>query len=286
MLNTCCVTAEAVAKSRKAARRAARSAERVVVTGCAAALNGAFDGLPENVTVLSQRSELIAAGRLGAGRGAVLHGRRPAPVRPHPRLSQDPGRMLVRLQLLRDTAGTGRQPQPLGGRGAEEARRRATQGHRELVLTGVNLGCFRDREAGLDLAGLLEAVAALDGVRAGAAVVDRGQPPQRPAAARRRGHARRARGTCTCRCSRAPTRVLRAMRRHYAAAGFLGKMHRARELVDGHQSDQRRDRRPPIGAGRRLRSARSTPSAPPASPGCTCSRTRRVPAPPTRVTIG
>ena len=60
VLNTCCVTAEAVAKSRKAARRAARSAERVVVTGCAAALNGAFDGLPENVTVLSRRSELIA----------------------------------------------------------------------------------------------------------------------------------------------------------------------------------------------------------------------------------
>ena len=38
VLNTCCVTAEAVAKSRKAARRAARTADRVIVTGCAAAL--------------------------------------------------------------------------------------------------------------------------------------------------------------------------------------------------------------------------------------------------------
>ena len=27
-----------------------------------------------------------------------------------------------------------------------EIRRRVQQGHREVVLTGVNLGCFRDRE--------------------------------------------------------------------------------------------------------------------------------------------
>ena len=95
VLNTCCVTAEAVAKSRKAARRAARSAERVVVTGCAAALDGAFDGLPENVTVLSRRSELLAQAVSEQRGGAVMHGPRPAPVRPHPGLPQDPGRVLV-----------------------------------------------------------------------------------------------------------------------------------------------------------------------------------------------
>jgi len=33
------------------------------------------------------------ATRLGAGGGAVVHRRRPAPVRPHPGLPQDPGRM-------------------------------------------------------------------------------------------------------------------------------------------------------------------------------------------------
>jgi threonylcarbamoyladenosine tRNA methylthiotransferase MtaB len=32
-----------------------------------------------------------------------------------------------------------------------EIRRRVVQGHREVVLTGINLGCFRDREAGYDL---------------------------------------------------------------------------------------------------------------------------------------
>ena len=32
-----------------------------------------------------------------------------------------------------------------------EIRRRVAQGHREVVLTGINLGCFRDRAAGYDL---------------------------------------------------------------------------------------------------------------------------------------
>jgi threonylcarbamoyladenosine tRNA methylthiotransferase MtaB len=36
-----------------------------------------------------------------------------------------------------------------------EVRRRVEQGHREVVLTGINLGCFRDREAGCDLPRLI-----------------------------------------------------------------------------------------------------------------------------------
>jgi threonylcarbamoyladenosine tRNA methylthiotransferase MtaB len=36
-----------------------------------------------------------------------------------------------------------------------EIRRRVGQGHREVVLTGINLGCFRDRSAGYDLARLV-----------------------------------------------------------------------------------------------------------------------------------
>jgi threonylcarbamoyladenosine tRNA methylthiotransferase MtaB len=33
----------------------------------------------------------------------------------------------------------------------DEIRRRVAQGHREVVLTGINLGCYRDRSAGYDL---------------------------------------------------------------------------------------------------------------------------------------
>src|SRR5207237_10751016 len=32
-----------------------------------------------------------------------------------------------------------------------EIQRRVAQGHREIVLTGINLGCYRDRAAGYDL---------------------------------------------------------------------------------------------------------------------------------------
>src|SRR5581483_11148763 len=45
-----------------------------------------------------------------------------------------------------------------------EVRRRATQGHREIVLTGVNLGCFRDREAGYRLPRLVREAGAIPGV--------------------------------------------------------------------------------------------------------------------------
>ena len=47
VVNTCCVTHEALSKSRKEAARAARTHERVYVTGCGANLAGdAFAGLP------------------------------------------------------------------------------------------------------------------------------------------------------------------------------------------------------------------------------------------------
>src|ERR671935_2171214 len=58
VVNTCCVTHEAVRKSRQAAARAARKHARVYVTGCAANLaSDAFAGLPENVVVVRRRSE-------------------------------------------------------------------------------------------------------------------------------------------------------------------------------------------------------------------------------------
>src|SRR5205807_8206283 len=70
VVNTCCVTNEAVAKSRKAASRAARTHSRVYVTGCGANLAAdAFAGLPDNVVVVARRSEetpSFVAGDVGA----------------------------------------------------------------------------------------------------------------------------------------------------------------------------------------------------------------------------
>jgi threonylcarbamoyladenosine tRNA methylthiotransferase MtaB len=45
-----------------------------------------------------------------------------------------------------------------------EIRKRVAQGHPEIVLTGVNLGCFRDREAGYSLARLVREAGAIPGV--------------------------------------------------------------------------------------------------------------------------
>jgi threonylcarbamoyladenosine tRNA methylthiotransferase MtaB len=45
-----------------------------------------------------------------------------------------------------------------------EVRRRVEQGHREIVLTGINLGCFRDRDAGYKLPRLIREVGSVSGL--------------------------------------------------------------------------------------------------------------------------
>src|SRR5919201_6058051 len=71
VINTCCITREAEAKSRQVARRSARDGRRVVVTGCAANLNAAqFDELGSGVTALVGTADDVAdevAGRAGPG---------------------------------------------------------------------------------------------------------------------------------------------------------------------------------------------------------------------------
>src|SRR6267378_3220629 len=57
VINACCVTNEAVSKSRQAAARAAGTARRVYVTGCAANLDGAFVGLASNVVVVPRTGD-------------------------------------------------------------------------------------------------------------------------------------------------------------------------------------------------------------------------------------
>src|SRR3954463_13179840 len=70
VISTCCVTNERLARSRKAAARAARTHARVYVTGCGANLSAdAFAGLPANVVVVRRRSEetpAFVAGDVGA----------------------------------------------------------------------------------------------------------------------------------------------------------------------------------------------------------------------------
>ena len=232
VVNTCCVTAEAVAKSRKAVRRAARTADRVLVTGCGANLAGAaFEDVAANVTVVGGPSERVSDLVAGWVGDLGCTGRRPAAfprtrayvkiqdgcsftcsycVIPHVR---GPSRSRAAADVLADVA------------------RRAGQGHPEVVLTGINLGCFRDRAAGMRLHDLLVAAAdvhGIDRVRLSSIEVNHVSDAllgamTHPGVARHL-HIPMQSGD---------DGVLRAMRRRYAAARFLAAVGRARQLVPG-----------------------------------------------------
>ena len=164
VVNTCCVTHEAVRKSRQAARRAARRSDAVYVTGCAARVSGdAFHGLPENVHVVTAPPE-VAAARVGTLVGIGCVG-------PEPR--RDRVRAFVKIQdgcsfgcsfcVIPKVRGTTRSRSAAAV--LHEIERRVAQGHPEVVLTGINLGLFRDRAAGVDLPRLIRLAGATPGLR-------------------------------------------------------------------------------------------------------------------------
>jgi threonylcarbamoyladenosine tRNA methylthiotransferase MtaB len=164
VVNTCCVTHEALAKSRKEAARAARTHERVYVTGCGANLAGdAFAGLPTNVVVVARRSEetpAFVAGAVGAI-GCVQADARLDRVRAFVKV-QDGCSFSCNFCVIPLVRGASRSRR--AGAVLEEIARRVEQGHREVVLTGINLGCYRDRAAGYDLPRLVRSAGATPGL--------------------------------------------------------------------------------------------------------------------------
>ncbi len=222
VVNTCCVTHEAISKSRQAVSRAAKSHGRVYVTGCGANLRGAFDGTAPNVTVVALPSEEMPIA-VSAGVGAL------GCVQADARLERT--RAFVKIQdgcsfscsfcvipLVRGATRSRRADAVLG-----EIERRVAQGHREIVLTGVNLGCFRDREAGYTLPRLVREAGALPGVerlRLSSIEVnhvtdDLVAALRETPAASRHLHVPLQSGDDT---------VLRAMRRRYSAEQYVAKL--------------------------------------------------------------
>jgi threonylcarbamoyladenosine tRNA methylthiotransferase MtaB len=164
VVNTCCVTNEAVRKSRQAAARAARTHRRVYVTGCAANLVGeAFSGLPGNVTVVARPSEetpAFVAGDVGAI-GCVRADARLDRVRAFVKI-QDGCSFSCNFCVIPSVRGASRSRAAAAV--VDEVRRRVAHGHQEIVLTGINLGCYRDREAGFGLPRLVREVGAVPGL--------------------------------------------------------------------------------------------------------------------------
>jgi threonylcarbamoyladenosine tRNA methylthiotransferase MtaB len=164
VVNGCCVTHEAVRKTRRAAARAARTHRRVYVTGCAANLSAeAFAGLPENIRVIRRRSEdtpAIVAGDVGAI-GCVQADARLDRVRAFVKV-QDGCSFSCNfcvVPLVRGPSRSRSAPAVLA-----EVAKRVDQGHREVVLTGINLGCYRDRERAYDLARLIREAGRVPGL--------------------------------------------------------------------------------------------------------------------------
>ena len=272
-------------RSRRAARRPrARRARTGASTSRAApriSRGDAFAGLPPNVTVVARRSEETAGVRRRRRRRDRLRPGRRAP-RPRARVREDPGRLLVLVQLLRHPARARQRraaaaPTPC----SREIRRRVEQGHREVVLTGINLGCFRDRAAGYDLPRLVREAGATPGLeRLRLSSIEINHVDDALVAALRE----------TPTVAQAPPRAAPVRRRRRPArdAPPLHRRHLpapARAARGRVQPDERRDRRLPGRGRRRVRAARSrTVERAGHHAACTSSRTRRGPAPSPRPT--
>ncbi len=222
VVNTCCVTNEAVSKSRQAVSRAARTHRRVYVTGCAANLAGAFAETAPNVTVVARPSEetpAAVAGDVGAI-GCVDASARLERTRAFVKIQDGCSFSCAFcvIPLVRGGTRSRRASAVLS-----EIERRVAQGHREIVLTGVNLGCFRDRESGYTLARLVREAGELPGVsRLRLSSIEVNHVTDELVAALRETPTVSAHLHVPLQSG--DDAVLRAMRRRYTAAQFLAKV--------------------------------------------------------------
>ena len=175
VINTCCITSEAEAKSRQSVRRSLKAAERVYVTGCAANLNARqFAELDERVKPLVGTAEDVAA-TLAPGSCVdlehdLLVRERADDAPSFERASRTRG--FVKVQdgcdchcaycIIPSVRGSARS-RPAGAV-LEEARRRVAQGQPEMVMTGISVGDYRDPERGRELGELMMEVARVPGV--------------------------------------------------------------------------------------------------------------------------
>jgi threonylcarbamoyladenosine tRNA methylthiotransferase MtaB len=169
VVNTCTVTAEADAKARKEVRRAlVASAGPVVVTGCLAAVD------PESLTRLDRRvvvgvdraglAQLVGAlleTDLGAARPGRSAARRPVGAAFRTRVMvkvQDGCDRRCAYCIVPDARGGARSVPAAEVLG--RVHQLAEAGTVEVVLTGINIGCYADPRAGVeDLADLVESLA-------------------------------------------------------------------------------------------------------------------------------
>lgn len=150
VVNTCTVTGEAEKKTRKAVRRALRTnpTATVVVTGCAAAVDAAFyESLDERVECVAKAALSARVRKLANDMGA-----RSPLVASLPVGAGFRSRVGVKVQDGCDNACTfcivhtarGKATSRPADEVARECVAYAGAGAKEIVLTGINLGSYRD----------------------------------------------------------------------------------------------------------------------------------------------
>jgi threonylcarbamoyladenosine tRNA methylthiotransferase MtaB len=176
VINTCCITSEAEAKSRQSVRRSLRSARSVYVSGCAVNLDRRqFDQIDPRVAPFVGTAEDVAAAIGGGEPGLacadlehdLLMRERAMPAEIAART-----RGFVKVQdgcdcrcayCIIPTVRGGARSRPAVAI-LSEVRRRVASGQPEMVMTGISVGDYRDPERGLELGELMMEVARVPGV--------------------------------------------------------------------------------------------------------------------------
>jgi threonylcarbamoyladenosine tRNA methylthiotransferase MtaB len=233
LINTCCITGEAEAKSRQAVRRSLRTAGEVRVAGCAVNLNPAqFGDIDPRVTPLVGTADQVAAELGGC---ADLE---------HDVLARQPAwqagrtRGFVKVQdgcdchcayCIIPTVRGGARSRPASAI-LREAAQRVANGQPEMVMTGISVGDYRDPEHGLELGELMVAVAGVAGVervRLSSVEVVHVRDSLLDALA----HEPRVCPHLHVPMQSGDDGVLRAMGRHYTAAEYREHIERVRDAV-------------------------------------------------------
>ena len=173
VINTCCITSEAEAKSRQAARRSLKAGARAVyVGGCAVNLNQRqFGEIDERVRPFVGTADEVAVAIAGEV-GACADVEHDVLARAERQQQTTRTRGFVKVQdgcdchcaycIIPTVRGAARS-RPASAV-LTEVGRRVAQGQPEMVMTGISVGDYRDPERGLELGRLMREVAHVPGV--------------------------------------------------------------------------------------------------------------------------
>jgi threonylcarbamoyladenosine tRNA methylthiotransferase MtaB len=171
VINTCCITNEAEAKSRQSVRRSLKSAGEVYVAGCAVNLNAAqFADIDRRVRPFAGTADDVAASLAEELGGCVDLEHDVIARQTLEQAARTRG--FVKVQdgcdchcaycIIPTVRGSARS-RPASGV-LSEVRQRVARGQPEIVITGISVGDYLDPERGLELGELMVEVAGVDGV--------------------------------------------------------------------------------------------------------------------------